>query len=172
MRADGGRVTVTRGADDTKVRVRFTPEQLADLVNDQATIMSLWAGNTLEQTGGNPGHLMDWWLVLRAALDNTPMYTPGSIELNDVDGRPLDARGLSSRLRKYEVPSPTTVRIGDKIQKALPFPRRHERRGAYDLGDLGKGCSHLLAWIRKQRAECLEQQCHRPCLTYRATVPV
>src|SRR4051794_17183590 len=54
LRADGGHVTMTRGADDTKVRVRFTSEQLADLVNDQATIMSMWAGNTLEQSGGNP----------------------------------------------------------------------------------------------------------------------
>jgi hypothetical protein len=90
LRADGGRVTITRGAQDTKVRVRFTPEQLADLVNDQATIMSMWAGNTLDQSGGNPGHLMDWWLVLRAALDGTPMYTPGSVSLNDVDGKPLD----------------------------------------------------------------------------------
>ena len=90
LRADGGRVTITRGAEDTKVRVRFTQEQLEDLVHDQATIMSLWAGNTLDQSGGNPGHLMDWWLVLRAALDNTPMYTPGSIALNDVDGTPLD----------------------------------------------------------------------------------
>ena len=90
LRADSGRVSVTRGADDTKVRVRFTAQQLEDLVNDQATIMSLWAANTLDQSGGNPGHLMDWWLVLRAALDGTPMYTPGSLRFDDVDGTPLD----------------------------------------------------------------------------------
>jgi hypothetical protein len=43
------------------------------------------------------------------ALDEAPW--------GDLHGRPLDARGLSSRLRKYEVPPPTTVRMGDKIQK-------------------------------------------------------
>src|SRR5512135_1813370 len=52
--------------------------------------MSLWAGNSLEQSRGNVGHLLDWWLVLRAALDGTPIYTPGSIALLDRDGAPLD----------------------------------------------------------------------------------
>jgi hypothetical protein len=52
--------------------------------------MSLWASGGLDQRAGNIGHLLDWWLVLRAALDGTPIYTPGSIALDDRDGRPLD----------------------------------------------------------------------------------
>ena len=52
--------------------------------------MSLWASGALAQHAGTVGHLLDWWLVLRAALDGTPIYTPGSISLDDPDGRPLD----------------------------------------------------------------------------------
>ncbi len=91
LRADDGRVTVTHdNGTDAVAHARLTGEQLADLVADQQTIMSLWAGNTLTQSRGTVGHLLDWWLVLRAALDGTPIYTPGSVALLDRDGAPLD----------------------------------------------------------------------------------
>jgi hypothetical protein len=89
--ADDERVTVRRGAlDAPTAEVKLGVEQLADLVYDQQTFMSLWASGALEQRAGNVGHLLDWWLVLRAALDGTPIYTPGSVTFDDRDGRPLD----------------------------------------------------------------------------------
>jgi Phytanoyl-CoA dioxygenase (PhyH) len=75
---------------DATARVSLPREQLADLVDDQQTFMSLWASGALDQEAGTVGHLLDWWLVLRAALDGTPIYTPGSVSLDDRDGRPLD----------------------------------------------------------------------------------
>ena len=91
LTADDRHVAIRRGADpDAKAQVRLTAEQLADLADDQQTFMSLWAANALEQRAGNVGHLLDWWLVLRAAIDGTPIYTPGSVSLDDRDGRPLD----------------------------------------------------------------------------------
>ncbi|HUI49025.1 MAG TPA: phytanoyl-CoA dioxygenase family protein [Acidimicrobiia bacterium] len=91
LTADDERVTIERGAlSDPTARVELGPDQLADLAYDQQTFMSLWAGGTLQQQKGNVGHLLDWWLVLRAALDGTPIYTPGSVSLDDRDGRPLD----------------------------------------------------------------------------------
>ncbi|MDQ1380539.1 MAG: hypothetical protein QOJ71_1258 [Actinomycetota bacterium] len=91
LTADDGRVTVERGPrPDAKARVKLGREQLADLVDDQQTVMSLWASGALDQRAGTVGHLLDWWLVLRAALDGTPIYTPGSVALDDADGRPLD----------------------------------------------------------------------------------
>src|SRR5262249_10426727 len=36
------------------------------------------------------GHCLDWWLVWRAALDGTPIYTPGSVTFRDRDGGRLD----------------------------------------------------------------------------------
>lgn len=89
--ADDDRVTIRRGALAAPTAdVKLGAEQLADLVYDQQTFMSLWASGALEQRAGNVGHLLDWWLVLRAALDGTPIYTPGSITFEDRDGRPLD----------------------------------------------------------------------------------
>jgi hypothetical protein len=91
MRVEGDRVVIRTGPDDAAVaHVLLDGEQLTDLAHDQATIMSLWAANQLRQPKGNVGHLMDWWLVWRAALDGTPIYTPGSVTFADGDGRPLD----------------------------------------------------------------------------------
>src|SRR3954471_19684974 len=55
-------VTIARGPDSEAVaRVRLSSEQLTDLVDDQKTFMSLWAGGTLDQQAGTIGHLLDWW---------------------------------------------------------------------------------------------------------------
>ena len=91
LTADDRRVVIERGAQqDATAHVRLDREQLADLADDQQTFMSLWAAGALEQRAGNVGHLLDWWLILRAALDGTPIYTPGSLSFDDGDGRPLD----------------------------------------------------------------------------------
>ncbi len=91
LTADDRRVTIERGArPDATAHVTLGREQVADLADDQQTFMSMWAAGALEQHSGNVGHLLDWWLVLRAALDGTPIYTPGSVALDDPDGRPLD----------------------------------------------------------------------------------
>lgn len=91
MRVDDGRVVIATGPDASAVaHVRLGAQQLDDLVRDQQTFMSMWAANTLEQPKGNIGHLLDWWLVWRAALDGTPIHTPGAIEFRGRDGAPLD----------------------------------------------------------------------------------
>jgi hypothetical protein len=83
-------VEITPRKLDGVAHVRLQRDQFADIVQDQATFMSFWAANSLDQPAGNVGHLLDWWLVLRAALDGRPIYVPGSIEFRDRDGAPLD----------------------------------------------------------------------------------
>jgi hypothetical protein len=91
LTADDGRVLIEPGPrSEANARVKLGRDQLADLVDDQQTVMSLWASGALDQQAGTVGHLLDWWLVLRAALDGTPIYTPGSISLDDRAGKPLD----------------------------------------------------------------------------------
>lgn len=91
LSASEHRVTIVSGdSADAKARVALPREQLSDLVDDQQTFLSLWASGALDQNAGTVGHLLDWWLVLRAALDGTAIYTPGSVALDDADGRPLD----------------------------------------------------------------------------------
>lgn len=95
LRAAGAAVAVARGeaaADATtrRARVRLTPEQLADLVRDQISFMGLFSSGRLDQPEGRLGDLLDWWLVLRAALDGRPIHTPGAVTFEDRNGRPLD----------------------------------------------------------------------------------
>ncbi|HEX6312044.1 MAG TPA: phytanoyl-CoA dioxygenase family protein [Acidimicrobiia bacterium] len=87
---DGNQVTVDAGTAEHGAHARITREQLDDLVSDQQTIMGFWTSGRLEQPTGRLGDLLDWWLVLRAALDHQPIHTPGGISFVDRDGGPLD----------------------------------------------------------------------------------
>ena len=86
----GDHVEVTSGTDDRGAFVRLTPEQLDDLVADQGTMMGFWTSGKLDQPAGRLGDALDWWLVLRAALDERPLHTPGAVTFEDRDGGPLD----------------------------------------------------------------------------------
>jgi hypothetical protein len=88
-RADD-RVEVQRRDLDGAARVHLTREQFEDLVNDQQTFMGLWSSGRLDQPAGRLGDLLDWWLVLRAALDGARIYTPGGIDFTTSDGAPLN----------------------------------------------------------------------------------
>lgn len=65
-------------------------QQLADLVVDQCTPISWLADGSLRLDGGGLALLLDWWLVLRGALDGVAPHRPGAIGFTDLDGRPLD----------------------------------------------------------------------------------
>jgi hypothetical protein len=43
----------------------------------------------LDQPAGRLEDLLDWWLVLRAAIDGLSIYTPGSVDFRDPQGEPL-----------------------------------------------------------------------------------
>jgi hypothetical protein len=85
-----GSVTVERGAASEGATVCMTAEQIADLAADQASFMGFFTWGTLDQRAGRLEHLLDWWLVLRGALDGREIYTPGSIAFTATDGRVLD----------------------------------------------------------------------------------
>lgn len=87
---DDGRMAVAPGPAEHGARVRLTPEQLDDLVSDQGSIMGFWTSGLLDQSAGRLGDLLDWWLVLRAALDQQTIHTPGAVSFVDRDGGPLD----------------------------------------------------------------------------------
>jgi hypothetical protein len=80
---------VTTGAQPDAAHVRLAAGQLDDLVHDQQTFMAWFSSGRLEQPAGRLEDLLDWWLVLRAALDARAIYTPGSLELRDREGHPL-----------------------------------------------------------------------------------
>ena len=85
-----GTVEVGRGPAARGAAVRLTPGQLADLAADQATFMGFFTHGTLDQTAGRLEQLLDWWLVLRSALDGRAIHTSDGLRFTDADGRPLD----------------------------------------------------------------------------------
>ena len=87
---DRGTVRVRAGrADDAGVVLRVSAMQLNDLVTDQVTVVGMQTNGTLDQPVGRFDALLDWWLLLRGALDARAPHTPGAIDLVDAHGAPL-----------------------------------------------------------------------------------
>ena len=86
----GERGEVVPGAGDGSVGWQLTADELADLVSDQSTPMAMFSSGRLRVSGGGLADLLDWWLVLRAALDGRAIHTPGSVGFRARDGSPLD----------------------------------------------------------------------------------
>jgi hypothetical protein len=109
---DDGVVRVASGRrDDVATVLRTNPAQLQDLVNDQVTVVGMQTNGTLDQPVGRFDALVDWWLLLRGALDARAPHTPGAIDLVDADGAPLALD------RSFTVDSPLDE-MGDFLQRA------------------------------------------------------
>ena len=90
LRPVGGTVEVERGEATEGARWRLSADDLHDLLDDQTTPMGYFSSGRLDQTRGRLGHLLDWWLVLRGAIDRESVHVPGAMVFEDADGRPLD----------------------------------------------------------------------------------
>ncbi|HIF63080.1 MAG TPA: hypothetical protein EYG16_02555 [Deltaproteobacteria bacterium] len=87
---DSDRVVVQAGPARGAARVKFKDDQLAGLVRDQFTPITFMVSGALDMPEGNIGHLLDWWLVLRGALDSRTLHTPGAVSFVDRQGEALD----------------------------------------------------------------------------------
>ena len=72
------RVEVDQGRHGA-ARVLLSSEQLSDLVNDQSTPVSLMSNNLLDMPEGGLPDFLNWWLVLRAALDGRRIHARGDV---------------------------------------------------------------------------------------------
>ncbi len=110
--AQGGMVRVAAGAcDDPGAVLRLTGDGLGDLVNDQVTVVGLQTNGTLDQPVGRFDTLLDWWLLLRGALDARAPHVAGDIDLVDAGGAPLDLG------RAFPADAPLDE-MGDFLQRA------------------------------------------------------
>jgi hypothetical protein len=75
----GDRVAVEPGRHG-KARVLLTAEQWSDIVHDQSTPIALMSNSVLEMPEGGLPDFLNWWLVLRAALDGRRIHTRGDVE--------------------------------------------------------------------------------------------
>lgn len=86
LASDGTRVALVDGAAGEGIRLRSTAEQLADLWSDQATPMAWFSSGAL-RLDGRLEHLLDWWVLLRAAIDRREPHVPGAIDFSGTDLR-------------------------------------------------------------------------------------
>jgi hypothetical protein len=84
LASDGSTVALRDGAAAEGLRLRLTGEQLADLWSDQVTPMGWFSGGTL-QLQGRLEHLLDWWVLLRAAIDQRQPHVAGDIDFSGTD---------------------------------------------------------------------------------------
>ncbi len=84
-------IAVVPGATsaDDAMRLRLDAGQLSDLVADQVTPMGWFSSGALALSG-RLERLLDWWLVLRGALDGVAPHVSGAMAFDDVGGAPLD----------------------------------------------------------------------------------
>jgi hypothetical protein len=104
---EDGRVAIRPSLDNPCARVRLAPEELTELVYDQRTPLTSFTSGTLDMPAGGVDDFLDWWLVLRGALDRRPLHTAGAVSLLDRDGRALDLQ--------------RTFRLGDDVEEMSQF---------------------------------------------------
>lgn len=75
------RVSVEAGSHGA-ARVRLTAEQLGDFVNDQSTPVALMSTRLLDMPEGGLPDFLNWWLVLRAALDGRRIHARGDVKFD------------------------------------------------------------------------------------------
>jgi hypothetical protein len=85
----GDTIAVTSG-DDGHACVELDDEQVARVVDDRITPMTLISSATLQMRRGQLGDFLNWWVVLRSLIDERPVHTQDSIEFRAGDGTPLD----------------------------------------------------------------------------------
>lgn len=129
-REGAGQFLVIRGRDphgsDRTVDVNLTAQQLGDLIHDQVTPIGLFTAGTLDLVEGRIGHLLDWWLVLRSALDRREVHSPGSVDLPDDLAR--------------------SFTLDDDRADMLEFLRRAgylHLRGVFDAGEMARISSDM-----------------------------
>ncbi len=74
----GDRASVGAGHHGV-ARVRLSAEQLSHLVNDQSTPIALMTNKLLDMPEGGLPDFLNWWLVLRAALDGRRIHARGDV---------------------------------------------------------------------------------------------
>jgi len=96
----GDRAAVASGSSG-RARVRLTGEQLTDIVNDQSTPVALMSNGILDMPEGGLPDFLDWWLVLRAALDGRRIHAAGDVEFESDPRRSFSPRDSDEDMRRF-----------------------------------------------------------------------
>ncbi|MBW2420615.1 MAG: phytanoyl-CoA dioxygenase family protein [Deltaproteobacteria bacterium] len=94
------RVSVKSGRHG-KARVLLDAQQLSDIVNDQSTPIALMSNQLLEMPEGGLPDFLNWWLVLRAALDGRRIYAPGDVSFENETRRSFTPDDSNEEMRAF-----------------------------------------------------------------------
>jgi hypothetical protein len=109
IETDGEPWTLSFGTDRVAVkpgrhgraRVLLTASQLGDLVNDQSTPIALMSNRLLEMPEGGLPDFLNWWLVLRAALDGRRIHAKGDVTFAGEVERSFSADDSDEEMRAF-----------------------------------------------------------------------
>ncbi len=82
-------------------RVRLSSEQFTDIVNDQSTPIALMSNNLLDMAEGSLPDFLNWWLVLRSALDGQRIHARGDLTLPQDFQRSFTLEDSDEAMREY-----------------------------------------------------------------------
>lgn len=94
------RVQVREGRHG-EARVRLTAEQLSDIANDQSTPVALMSNRLLDMPEGGLPDFLNWWLVLRAALDGRRVHARGDVTFDREIRRSFTAEHSDGEMRGF-----------------------------------------------------------------------
>lgn len=97
---EGDRVRVRPGRQG-RARVRLDGGQLSDLVHDQSTPVALMSNAILDMPEGKLPDFLNWWLVLRAALDGRRIHARGDVALDVAVPRSFGRDASDEDLRAF-----------------------------------------------------------------------
>ncbi|MBW2314214.1 MAG: phytanoyl-CoA dioxygenase family protein [Deltaproteobacteria bacterium] len=100
LRWHGDRASVEPG-NGGAAHVRLTAEQLSDLANDQTTPVAFMSSGTLDMPSGRLADFLDWWLVLRGALDGCRIHAAGDVSLETRVPRSFDVDDSDEDMRAF-----------------------------------------------------------------------
>jgi hypothetical protein len=97
---EGDRVRVREGGE-AKACVRLGGQQLTDLVHDQTTPIALMSNKLLDMPAGGLPDFLNWWLVLRSALDGRRIHAPGDVQVAADLGRSFTPDDSDAEMREF-----------------------------------------------------------------------
>lgn len=89
-RLDGDRLEIAAGLERADVVARLNGAAFSDLMQDRRSTVGLIIGDAVAMRRGTQQALIEWEPVLRAVLDGRDVYAPGSLEMRERGGAPLD----------------------------------------------------------------------------------
>ena len=94
------RVGVRQGAGSGP-RVRLSRQQFEDIVYDQSTPVALMSNNLLDMQGGGLPDFLNWWLVLRSALDGRRIHARGDVTFSGERRRSFSLDDSDETMRAF-----------------------------------------------------------------------